>query len=74
MICDKLSACITYEGKKWTKDSGLKYWREKERERIVLNEKIKKVLDDVFIQVSVQGINKTITKKNIKKIYNKYCK
>ena len=74
MICDKLSASITYEGKNWNNNSELKYWREKERERIKLNENIKKVLDEVFMQVSEQGINKTITKRNLRTVYNKYCK
>lgn len=74
MICDKLSASITYEGKNWKNDSELKYWREKERERDEYNEKTRKALDEVFVQVSENGINKTITKKNLGKIYNKYCK
>lgn len=73
MICDKLSASITYEGKNWKNDSELKYWKEKERENEYINDEIRKVLDEVFLQVSEQGINKTITKKNLKAIYYKYC-
>lgn len=73
MICDKLSASITYAGKDWTNDTELNYWRTRERDREEVNDKIRKVLDEVFLQVSEQGIDKTITKKNLKKIYNKYC-
>lgn len=74
MICDKLAASITYGGKEWTNSSELKYWNEKERDKSYMNESLKNVLDEVFLQVSEQGINKTINKKNLTKIYNKYCK
>ncbi len=73
MICDKLSASITYEGKSWTKESELKYWKAKEADDNKVNEQIKKVLEEVFTQVSEEGIDKTITKKNLERIYNKYC-
>ena len=73
MICDKLSASKVYAGKDWTNETELNYWKEKERNREYVNEKIRKVLDEVFEQVSKEGINKTITKKNLKTIYNKYC-
>lgn len=73
MICDKLSASKVYAGKDWTNETELNYWKEKERNREYVNEKIRKVLDEVFEQVSKEGIDKTITSKNLKKIYNKYC-
>lgn len=71
MICDKLSASIVYTGKEWTKETELNYWREKERDIEPINENIKKFFDEVFEQVSIDGINKTLTKKNLKKIYDK---
>ena len=74
MICDKLSASIVYTGKDWTNETELNYWRDKEREVEPINENIKKVFDEVFLQVSKEGIKRTITSKNLKKIYNKYCK
>lgn len=73
MICDKLSACMTYLGKDWTNESELRYWTEKERNKVPINDNVKKVLDEVFLQISKQGINKTLKKKNLKKLYNKYC-
>ncbi len=73
MICDKLSASKVYLDKEWTNETELKYWREKERNREEVNDQIRKVLDEVFEQVSKEGIDKTITKKNLKNIYDKYC-
>lgn len=74
MICDKLAASITYGGKEWNNSSELKYWNEKERERSYMNKNLKRVLDEVFLQISEEGINKTINKRNLRMIYNKYCK
>lgn len=71
MICDKISASIVYTGEEWTNDTELNYWREKERDVEPINENIKKVFDEVFEQVSKNGINKTLNKKNLKRIYNK---
>ena len=39
-----------------------------------LNEKNKAMITEVLTQVSINGIDKTINKKNLKKQYNKYCK
>ena len=72
MICDKLSACITYNGKNWTNSSEYEYW-QKEKTRVIVNPKIERFLEEVFIQVKNNGIDKTITKHNIKELYQKYC-
>ena len=73
MICDNLAAGIIYNGKRWTKDTQLKYWNQR-KENVPLNEKNKLVLTDIFTQISINGIDAVITKKNLKKSYNKYCK
>ena len=73
MICDKLAAGIIYEGKKWTKESELIYWEEKEKNKLEMNSKTRDFITAVFQQVAEQGIHKTITKKNIKQLYKKYC-
>lgn len=73
MICDNLAAGMTYQGKKWTKDYQLKYW-EKEKQKNKINNKIVKVLDEVFSEISVKGIDQVITKKHLKEIYNKHIK
>ena len=72
MICDKMSASITYNGKKWTNDSQYEYWK-KEKNRIIVNPKVENFLETVFIEVKNNGIDKTLTKKNIKNLYQKYC-
>ena len=38
-----------------------------------LNENVKKVITEVLEQVSKNGIDSTLTKKNIKSLYKKYC-
>ena len=72
MICDQLAAGITYNGKNWRKDTQLKYWRNVENRRKI-NPRIANMLDEVYVQVSKQGIDKVINKKNLKELYKKYC-
>lgn len=69
MVCDKLAAGIVYKGKEWTKEYQLEYWK-KEILRIQLNEKLKSFVTEVLEQVSKNGINATITKRNLRKIYD----
>ena len=38
-----------------------------------MNENLKDLLTDFFMQVSVDGIDKVLTKKNIQGLYKKYC-
>ena len=73
MICDKMAAGIVYEGKNWKPDSELKYYL-KERENALIIEPIDKILLEVFTGVKDNGIKKTLTRKNIKSLYKKYCK
>lgn len=72
MVCDKIAAGIIYEGKKWTKEYELEYWK-KETEKIEINPKIKEFITAVLAQLAEEGIDKTLTKKNIREKYKKYC-
>lgn len=72
MICDNLSAGIIYNGKRWRNDTQLKYWNNT-KDSMPMNEKNKAMLTEVFTQVSINGIDKTINKDNMKKLYKKYC-
>ncbi len=72
MICDKLAAGIVYQGKKWTKEFELSYW-EREKEKIEVNPKTEQFVTAVMTEVAEKGIDKTLTKKNIKQLYRKYC-
>lgn len=72
MICDSIAASIVYNGKNWTPDCQIRYW-EKKRKTAPVNDKIKDLVAEVHLQVKDRGINKTITKSNMKELYNKYC-
>ncbi len=64
---------IVYQGKNWKKEFELEYWTSKEKDRIQANEKIKGFITEVFEEVARDGIDKTITKENLKRIYDKHC-
>lgn len=72
MICDKLSACKIYSGKNWTLSSELEYWK-KEKLKTKLNENVSNMLTEVFEQVAERGINTALKRKNLKRLYKKYC-
>ena len=72
MLCDKLAAGLIYQGKNWTKGYQLEYWK-KEREKVLINENIKELVTDFLVQVSKDGIEKTLTRKNVQELYKKYC-
>ena len=72
MICDKLAASITYNGKDWTNSSEYDYW-QKEKKRIIINPKVEAFLEDVFIQIKDNGIDKVLKRKKIEELYKKYC-
>ncbi len=72
MLCDKLAAGIIYKGKDWTKEYELQYWMN-ERDRTLVNKNIDKLITEFFTQVSEVGIDKALTKKNVKELYAKYC-
>ena len=72
MICDNLAANITYNKKKWNKNLQIIYWNERKKE-ILMNQKNIDMLTEVYTQISKVGIEKTIKKSNLKKLYHKYC-
>lgn len=72
MVCDQLAAGMTYNRKKWNNDTQLKYYMEKERKNRI-NPQIDQFLIAVYTEVSQNGVDVTLTKKNIKKLYEKYC-
>lgn len=72
MVCDQLAAGIVYNGKNWTKDTQLDYYIKKERQNLI-NPQIDKFLIAVYTGVSKNGLNKFLTKNNIRELYEKYC-
>ena len=59
-------------GKKWTKEYELEYWN-REKDFISVNPKIKKFITAMLEEVAKDGIDKPLTKKNVKEKYKKYC-
>jgi len=60
---------IVPENKDWTNESELKYWTEKEKNRLMINPKIRDFITEVFEDVSKSGIDKVISKESLKKLY-----
>ena len=73
LICDMLAAGKTYERKNWKPSTELEYWEKYKENSDIINPKMKIFCREVFIEADKNGINKTIKKKKIKEIYNKYC-
>ena len=73
MICDNLAAGKVYNGKKWTNSTQLEYWN-RAKETPFVNDKIKEMLTAVYTEISEKGIDEVINKKNLKKLYDEYCK
>ena len=72
MICDKLAAGMVYSGKEWNNNTQIDYYMQ-EREVSLIHPQIDKFMIAVFTEVSKNGLDKTLTKQNIKKLYEKYC-
>ena len=72
MICDKMAAGLVYSGKDWKPNTQIDYYM-KEREKSLIHPQIDKFMIATFTEVSENGLDKTLTKENIKKLYEKYC-
>lgn len=73
MVCDCLAAGMIYQGKKWDKGYQLRYWN-KLIDKVDAHPKMKKLLTRVYTDVSKCGVDKVITAKNLKKLYDEYTK
>ena len=73
MVCDTLAAGLTYQGKNWTKEYQLSYYNNR-TDKTMINESIQKFLKEVYEEIARNGIDKTINKKNLKRIYYTYVK
>lgn len=73
MICDTLAAGITYQGKNWTKEYQLSYFKTREDKKWI-NPKIQGVLEEVYTEVARDGIKPVLKKKNLRRIYDKHTK
>ena len=73
LICDNFAAGMTYQGKDWTKEYQLTYWN-RVKEKVRMDERLKELLEEIYIEVSKQGIDKVLNKKYIKKKYEEALK
>ena len=73
MICDSFAAGMTYQGKNWDKGYQLTYWN-KVKDKAIMNQKIKDLLERVYTEVSIQGLKPVLKKKYLKKLYDEYTK
>lgn len=70
MVCDKLAAGMIYNGKNFKNSSEIEYYL-KERKIVSINTKIDNFLIETFEYVQEHGVNDTLNKKNIMRLYNK---
>ncbi|MBR3898040.1 MAG: catalase [Bacilli bacterium] len=76
-ICDKLAAGMAYKGKDWNCKEPLIYWKNNERDNIVVKhpgsvEFIDVVLKKIYDEGVNKGLNKNFLKKTYNEIKNKY--
>ncbi len=69
MICDTLSAGMTYQGKNWTKEYQLSYWN-RTKDRVRMDESQKIALGKVYERIAEKGLKEVLKKKYIKNIYD----
>ena len=71
MVCDRIAACKTYQGKNYKDISPYYYWNE-HRDNEIMNRKNQKFLTEVFESLSIHGEKKVLNKKYLKNIYDKH--
>lgn len=73
LICDNVSACLSYKGKNASLDDQLNYFINR-KDLEYMNEDMKNTIIKIYTKLAKDGINKTINKKYLKEMYNKYLK
>lgn len=71
LICDNIAASLTYHKNDWNPNLQLNYFKNR-KDLEYINEDIKKLLIEVYTEISKKGINEVINKQNLKKLYKKY--
>lgn len=74
LICDMLAAGITYRGKEWKQIGPIEYWYKHKENSEIINPKMKNFCRQVFTEIGENGLYKTITKKNLRRLYDEHCK
>ena len=71
MVCDSFAAGIVYQGNNWTKEYQLEYWN-KVKNKGTINPVIKDLLEKVYKDVSIDGLDVVLKRKYLKDLYDKY--
>ena len=70
MVCDRIAASKTYQGKEYTNMSAYYYWNA-HRDDEIMNRKIQGFLTEVFELLGAYGEKKVLNKEYLLNIYNK---
>ena len=71
-ICDKISACKVYNGKKFNNNQPLEYWNNVDKQSVLkIHPAIAEFTETVLTKISEDGINNTLNSKYLKETYNK---
>ena len=73
MLCDNLSAGITYKGKEFTKEYPLWYWQNIKNKEL-FHPKMQAFFEDVLSEIANKGIDAVVKKSILREKYNKHCK
>ena len=71
MICDTIAASMAYNKDNWNPKINIEYFNNR-KDLDYINPKIQNILRETYKQIDEKGLNKTITKKNLQKIYYKF--
>ena len=71
-VCDKLAATKTYKGKEYTEDLPLAHWLRYGC-RVRGNEKTKKFIETVFVDIKENGEDYVLNKKYMTETYKRIC-
>ncbi len=71
LVCDSMAASVTYQGKEWTKEYQLEYWK-KAREKARIHPNMEKMITKVYEDISREGLKPVLKRKRLKKIYQEY--
>ncbi len=71
-VCDKIAATKTYAGKNYDETLPLMHW-EKYGSKVLANDKTKKFMEKVFIDIREHGEKFVLNKSYMKKTYSEIC-
>ena len=71
LLCDKISAGMTYTGKNWNKSQPLNYWINVEKKKeISVHPAAVEFVETVFAKLDKENLNSALNKKYLKSLYN----